>query len=173
MKIEHIEIYEMQLKQFLEENLGYRMLILWKGYSFKINNLRQESVNCSHGLNPVCCMFVYFWLFWVFFTAQAFSGCREQGLLFIWGWGLLIVAAVGLWAQKFQCTGLFVLWHVQSSQTGDGTCVPCTGKQILNHWITTEALLPVITNSLVLEHRHNHSFTFRLWQPSCSCGKAG
>ena len=173
MKTEYIKIYEMQRKQFLEENLGYWMLILWKWYSFKINNLRQVSVNYSHGLNPVCCLFVYFWLCWVFVATQAFSSCREQGLLFIRGWGLLIVVPIGLWAQKFQCIGLFVLWHVQSSQTGDGTCVCCIGKQILNHWITIEALLPVFTDNLVLEHRHNHSFTFCLWQPSCSSGKIG
>lgn len=28
---------------------------------------------------------------------------------------------------------------VGSSQTGDGTCVPCTGRQVCNHWTTREA----------------------------------
>ena len=31
------------------------------------------------------------------------------------------------------CTGLVALWHVGSSQTRNRTCVPCIGRQILNH----------------------------------------
>ena len=30
--------------------------------------------------------------------------------------------------------GLVALWYVGSSQTRDQTCVPCTGRQTLNHW---------------------------------------
>ena len=32
--------------------------------------------------------------------------------------------------------GLVALQHVGSSQTGDGTYVPCIGRWILNHWTT-------------------------------------
>ena len=38
------------------------------------------------------------------------------------------------------CMGLVVPQHVGSSQTGDWTCVPCIGRQILYHWATREAL---------------------------------
>ena len=41
------------------------------------------------------------------------------------------VAAHGL--QELRCMGLVVPWHVGSSQTRDWTCVPCVGRQILNH----------------------------------------
>ena len=34
--------------------------------------------------------------------------------------------------------GLVALWHVGSSRTRDRTCVPCIGRQILNHWTTRE-----------------------------------
>ena len=37
-----------------------------------------------------------------------------------------------------QSTGLTASWHVGSSQTRDQTHVPCTGRQILNHWATKE-----------------------------------
>ena len=32
--------------------------------------------------------------------------------------------------------------HVESSQTRDGTRVPCLGRWILNHWTTREVLSP-------------------------------
>ena len=35
---------------------------------------------------------------------------------------------------------LVALRHVGSSWSRDRTCVPCIGRQILNHWITREAL---------------------------------
>ena len=37
-------------------------------------------------------------------------------------------------ASRLSCS-----WHVGSSQTRDGTGVPCTTVQILNHWNTREA----------------------------------
>ena len=42
--------------------------------------------------------------------------------------------------------GLVALRHVGSSQTGDGTRVSSTGRQILNHWTTRE--VPVENNFL-------------------------
>ena len=35
--------------------------------------------------------------------------------------------------------GLVASWHVGSSWTRDHTYVPCTGRQIINHWTTREA----------------------------------
>ena len=45
-------------------------------------------------------------------------------------------------ARELRCTGLVALWHVESSRTRDQSCVPCTGRQILNHWTTREILFP-------------------------------
>ena len=36
--------------------------------------------------------------------------------------------------------GLVALQHVESYQTTNGTHDPCTGRQILNHWINREVL---------------------------------
>ena len=36
-------------------------------------------------------------------------------------------------------TGSAALWHAESSQTRDQTCVFCIGRQLLNHWTTREA----------------------------------
>ena len=73
----------------------------------------------------------------------AFFSCSEQGLLFTVVRGLLIVCraqALGTQVQELWFTGLVATWHVGSSRTRDGTCVPCIGRQILNHWTTREVL---------------------------------
>ena len=36
------------------------------------------------------------------------------------------------------CAGLVALRHVRSSQTRDGTCVPCVGRGIRSHWTPRE-----------------------------------
>ena len=43
-------------------------------------------------------------------------------------------------AQQSWCTGLAAPRHVESSQTRDGTRVPCIGRRILSHWITRDIL---------------------------------
>ena len=40
--------------------------------------------------------------------------------------------------QQLWCTGLVALRHVESSQTRDQACVPCFGRQVLDHWTTKE-----------------------------------
>ena len=45
------------------------------------------------------------------------------------GSGVWSVQAQQLWPES-----LAALRHVGSSQTKDQTCVPCIGRQILNHW---------------------------------------
>ena len=42
----------------------------------------------------------------------------------------------GLRAQYLWYTGLVALQHVGSSWTRDGTRVPCTGRQIINYWVS-------------------------------------
>ena len=44
-----------------------------------------------------------------------------------------VVAVLGLWLWHM---GLVAPRHVKSSWTRDQTHVPCTGRQILNHWTT-------------------------------------
>ena len=38
--------------------------------------------------------------------------------------------------QELWCMSLVAPWHVEFSQTRDGTLVPCIGRGILNHWTT-------------------------------------
>ena len=113
-------------------------------------------------------LFIYFWLHRVFVAAcWLFSGCGEQGLLFVAMHGLLIAVASlvvehGLQAcrlQQLQHMGSVVVAHglfsagsavvvhrlscsryVESSQTRAQTHVPCIGRRIFNHCTTREAL---------------------------------
>ena len=57
-------------------------------------------------------------------------------------WWLLFLQSVDsrTQAQYLWHTGLVTLRHVGSSWTRDRTCVPCTGRQILNHWAIREVL---------------------------------
>ena len=107
-------------------------------------------------------MYVYLAVLCVCYCAQAFSSCGEQGLLFVAVHGLLIVMACcraqtlsvqasvvvacglsscGLQALELSlwCTGLVAPQHVGSSRAGARTCIPCIGRQILNHCATREA----------------------------------
>ena len=43
-------------------------------------------------------------------------------------------------AQYWWLMGLVALYHVESSQTRDRTCVPCIDRQFLNHHTTREVL---------------------------------
>ena len=98
--------------------------------------------------------FFFFWLHWVFFAAhglslvvarRGYSSLRCTGFWLQW---LLLFQSTGsrhagfsscsTWAQQLWHVGLVVLRHVGSSQTRDGTCVPCTGRRILNHCATRE-----------------------------------
>ena len=44
----------------------------------------------------------------------------------------------GVWASEVVVHRLSCLWRVESSQTGDRTCVHCIGWRILNQWTTRE-----------------------------------
>ena len=57
-----------------------------------------------------------------------------------------LAAERGLWGaqlQWLQHMGSVALWHVEASQTRDGTHIPCTGRWILNHRTTSEVLILV------------------------------
>ena len=53
------------------------------------------------------------------------------------GYSLVVASRI----QQLWLTGLAALWHVLSSWTADQTCVPCSGRWILNHWTSQE--LPI------------------------------
>ena len=44
-------------------------------------------------------------------------------------------------SQQLWCKGSVALSHVESSRARDQTCVPCIGKQILNHWTTRKSFI--------------------------------
>ena len=69
---------------------------------------------------------------------------------------LLIAVAFLVVEQGLQSAGsvlvtwymvLVVLWHVGSSQTSNGTGVPCIARQILNNWTTREVHPFLILNA--------------------------
>ena len=71
---------------------------------------------------------------------RAFSSCSEQGLLSSCSAQASLVAEHGLlgaWAQYLWHMGLAAPRHVESSRPGMEP-VLCIGRQILNHWTTTE-----------------------------------
>ena len=81
------------------------------------------------------------------FCARAFSSCGKRGPLFIAVRGPLTIAASpaaehrapDAQAQQLWLTGPAAPRHVGSSQTRARTCVPCIGRQTLNHCATREA----------------------------------
>ena len=85
------------------------------------------------------CSFFFFQLFIYllavsgFHCMWAFSSCGEQVLLFVVVRGLLTAQSQQLWH-----TGLVAPQHVGSSGTRAQTCVPCIGRQVLNHCTTRE-----------------------------------
>ena len=102
---------------------------------------------------------IYMWLHWVVVAVWTSSSCGQWGLFFTVVCGLLTAVAsliaghglYGTWAQQLQLVGsrawVKQLWPMglaacsmwdSSSQTKDGTHVPCIGRWILNHWTTRE-----------------------------------
>ena len=59
---------------------------------------------------------------------------QARATLWLWHMGSRV------WTQKLRCTGLVAPWPVgsYSFQTRARTPVPCTGRQVLNHWTTRE-----------------------------------
>ena len=105
--------------------------------------------------------FVYVWPCWGFVVAWAFLQpqrvgatlqLRSKGFLLQWSsccgaWalgqgGFRSCGGTGALGHRLgSCrTGLAALRHVQSSRARDRTCVSCTGRRILYHWATKEAL---------------------------------
>ena len=82
----------------------------------------------------------YIWLGWILVCT---------GFLWLWQVGAALTAVVSLVVEPgaveragFSSCGahLVPLWCVGSSWVRDGSCVPCIGRWILNHWTTREIL---------------------------------
>ena len=70
---------------------------------------------------------------WELLSGCGVQACPSRGFSCSGAW------ALGIGAQWLWYMGLVALQHVGwSSQTRDQTFVPCTGRQILNHWATKE-----------------------------------
>ena len=105
--------------------------------------------------------FIFYFLLFIFLAALglcccawAFSSCCELGATLrcsAWashcsGFSCCGAQALehagfsscGTWAQQLRRTGLVAPQHVGSSQTRDGTHVPCIGWRILNHCATRD-----------------------------------
>ena len=74
-------------------------------------------------------------------------GFPLQWLLFLWSTGFRVCGLQGLQlpcsraqAEQLPCTSLVAPRHVGSSWTRDGTCVSWTGRRVLYHQATREAL---------------------------------
>ena len=117
--------------------------------------------------------FIYFWLCWVFIAvcglslvgaSGGYSPLRCMGFSLQW---LLLLRSTGSRCAGFSsCStrasvvvaqGLIAPRHVGSSRTRAGTCVPCIGRQILNHCATRAAPFAYYLNS-----KHRISVTFSL-----------
>ena len=89
---------------------------------------------------------IYLGLHGVFVAARGLPPVAERGysLMRCTGFSLrwlLLLQSTGsgcICAQWVQDTGLVTLQHVGSSWTRDQIHVPCTSRQILNHWTTRE-----------------------------------
>ena len=69
-------------------------------------------------------------------TAQ---GSRALELQELWHTGSGVATLdPGAWAQWSWHAGLVAAWQVEPSWSRDRTCVPCIGRQILNHCATKE-----------------------------------
>ena len=85
-------------------------------------------------------IYFYFWLHWVFVVARGLSLVAASG-----GYSWLPCEGFSLrWLLLLRSTGskhvgLVAPWHVGSSRTRVQTCVPCFGRQVLNHCATREA----------------------------------
>lgn len=114
--------------------------ILQKTIQCWLHNLILSTVTVYHVHMYII---IIFWLCWVFTAAQAFPSCPERGIL----------SGCSVWAARcggFSCCRAHVpgtcalvvaaRWHVGSFWTRARTLVPCTGRMILDHWNTREAL---------------------------------
>ena len=68
-------------------------------------------------------------------------------------------------AQQMLRTGFLAPWHVGSSRARAQTCVPCIGRQILNHCATREAPEQMLLNSQCVQLRPQRAHRVGFNQP--------
>ena len=90
-------------------------------------------VVASGGYYTLQCMGFSLW--WLLLLQS--TGSRHAGFSSCSTWAQQLWL-VGFRGQTQWCMGLVALWHVGSSRTRNRTCVPCIGRQILNHCVTRE-----------------------------------
>ena len=61
---------------------GWELVLRWFKKKFFFNSFSKKKNNNN---NNFVCLFIYFWLCWVFVATKAFSSCGEWGLLLLWG----------------------------------------------------------------------------------------
>ena len=89
--------------------------------------------------------FLIFYLLFIFgcvgssFLCEGFLQLRRAGASHYRGLSRCRAQAPDAQAQQLWLTGPVAPRHVESSQTRARTCVPCIGRQILNHCATREA----------------------------------
>ena len=83
-------------------------------------------------------MFVYLLTMLVFVAAPGLSLVAASGSYPLVAACRLLIAVTSLVAERglLRYTGLVAPWHVESSQTRDGTHVLCIGRWILSHQTT-------------------------------------
>ena len=152
-----------------------------EGSPGSLKNIQKQTVSFFSSIQflKFIYLFIYFWLCWVFVAARGlflvvarggYSSVRCVGFSLPWllslrstgsrytGFSSCGTLAQQLWlvisraqAQQLRCTGLAALWHVGSSRTRDRSCVPCTGRRILNHCATREVPKQFLITTLYSE----------------------
>ena len=111
------------------------------------------------------CVCIYSWLHWVFIAAcglslvaisESYSRVAVHRLLIAVASLLVCFRSCSTGAQQLRHMGSDALWHAESSWTRDGTRVPRTGRQILDHRTTREVQLVCVLSSLTFLH-YQHS----------------
>ena len=82
-------------------------------------------------------------------TSKGYSPFLVHGLLFEVA-SLVVEHSSRAQVQQLWCVGLVALWHVESSQTRDQTCVPCIGMWVLIHCTNRKVhyMISVVLNLL-------------------------
>ena len=81
-----------------------------------------------------------FWMCWLFVAVCRLALVVVNGDSHCGGFSRCGAWALGAQGSVVRLVGLTALLQVGSSWSGDWTCVPCIGRQILNPWTTREAL---------------------------------
>ena len=122
-------------------------------------------------MGPVL-IFLFFKLIYLFIFGCVGSSFLYEGFLQLWrvhatlhrsvraphcrGVSCCRAQAPDVQAQQLWLMGPVAPWHVGSSQTRAGTCVPCIGRQIVNHCATREAPVLIFQVCSLLFHWTDH-----------------